>query len=77
MACIGADGTPTESGTRMLKALQSGLRTPEDVAGSTGLPLFRVRSGLRELAGAGLASQQGEAYELSPAGLKLADTLSG
>ena len=56
MACISPDGKPTESGTKMLSALKSGLASPEEIAKDTGLPLFRVRSGLRELTQAGLAN---------------------
>jgi DNA-binding IclR family transcriptional regulator len=58
MACISADGTLSASGQAMLAALER-VATEEEVAGVTGLPLFRVRSGLRELVAAGLVSQQG------------------
>ena len=58
MACISADGTLSASGRAMLAALERPA-TEEEVAGVTGLPLFRVRSGLRELVAAGLVSQQG------------------
>ncbi len=71
MACIGADGRPTESGTKMLRALLSGAKSPEEVAQGTGLPLYRVRSGLRELAQAGLAHQEGDEYRLTEAGAGL------
>lgn len=71
MACIGADGKPTESGVKMLRALKSGLGSPEDVAKYTGLPLFRVRSGLRELAQAGLVKQKGDDYEFTEKGEEL------
>ena len=71
MACINPDGKPTESGTKMLRALQAGLKSPEDVAQETGLPLFRVRSGLRELTQAGLADQQEDRYALSQKGAEL------
>jgi len=75
MGCISPDGTPTESGKKMLLALQKGLRSPEDIAKETGLPLFRVRSGLRDIVGAGLAEQQGNGYELSPKGIELVASL--
>jgi len=75
MACISPDGKPTESGAKMLHALKSGLESPEAIAQATGLPLFRVRSGLRELAQAGLANQKDDKYELSPKGVELVDTL--
>jgi predicted transcriptional regulator len=59
----------------MLVALKEEPCSAEEVAQSTGLPLFRVRSGLRELAQAGLTSAKGDKYELSPEGKKLADSL--
>jgi len=71
MACISPDGKPTESGSKMLRALQAGSGSPEEIANKAGLPLFRVRSGLRELAEAGLAKQKGDRYELSEEGTKL------
>ena len=75
MACISPDGKPTASGGKMLTALKEGPCSAEEVAQSSGLPLFRVRSGLRELAQSGLASQDGDKYKLSPQGSKLVDTL--
>jgi DNA-binding IclR family transcriptional regulator len=71
MACISPDGKPTESGSKMLRALQAGSGSPEEIANKAGLPLFRVRSGLRELAEAGLAKQRDDRYELSEEGAKL------
>lgn len=67
MACISADGTLTESARRMLQAVQTPA-TPEEVAQSTGLPLFRVRSGLRELAQAGLVAETEGRYQITEAG---------
>ena len=71
MACISPDGKPTESGARMLRALKSGLGSPEEIAKNTGLPLFRVRSGLRELTQAELANQKNDKYEVSDKGAEL------
>ncbi len=71
MACVSPDGKPTESGSKMLRALQAGLKSPEEIARDTGLPLFRVRSGLRELVQAGLAAQKEDSYKLSEEGAKL------
>jgi len=71
MACISPDGKPTESGSKMLRALKAGSGSPEEIAKEAGLPLFRVRSGLRELTEAGLAKQKGDSYELSEEGAKL------
>lgn len=71
MACVNPDGKPTESGTKMLRALKSGLASADEIAQSTGLPLFRVRSGLRDLAGAGLATQTDEHYQITDKGAEL------
>ena len=71
MACISPDGKPTESGTKMLRALLSREGSPEGIAQSTGLPLFKVRSGLREMVDAGLVEQQDDGYRLSQKGAGL------
>ena len=71
MACISPDGKPTESGAKMLRALNSGLRSSEEIAKQAGLPLFRVRGGLRELAQAGLAHQKNGEYEITERGTEL------
>jgi DNA-binding IclR family transcriptional regulator len=75
MACISPDGKPTASGAKMLRTLKAGAGSAEEIAQKAGLPIFRVRSGLRELAQAGLANPQGDKYELSPKGSELVDTL--
>jgi len=62
-----SDGALTESARKMLEALRSPA-TPEAVAQVTGLPLFRVRSGLRELAQAGLLEETEGHYQLTEAG---------
>ncbi len=67
MACISADGALTESARKMLEAVQTPA-TPEEVAQSTGLPLFRVRSGLRELVQAGLVAETEGRYQITEAG---------
>ena len=71
MACISPDGKPTESGAKMLRALKSGLGSAEEIAKDAELPLFRVRSGLRELTQAGLATQKDDKYEITDEGAEL------
>ena len=68
MACLSADGKPNEIGISMLNSLKKGLSSPEDVAKDSGLALFRVRSGLRNLTGAGYVVQKGDGYGLSNKG---------
>ena len=67
MSCITPEGMPTESGLKILQALQS-WHSPEEIAREAGLPLFRVRSGLRDMMAAGLAELQGEEYHLTEKG---------
>lgn len=71
MACVNADGTITESGRAMLLGLKEGATT-EALAAATALPLFRVRSGLREMAQAGLVVELEGAYRATERGLALA-----
>ena len=71
MPCINPDGTPTESGRKMSQALKKGAGTPEEVAKETGLPLFRARSGLRDMAESGFAEVKGEGYKISSKGIEL------
>lgn len=75
MACVSPDGRPTESGANMLRALQVGTKSAEEVAGETGLPLFRVRGGLRDLAQAGLAQAEAEGFRISSKGVELLSSL--
>lgn len=67
MACISADGTLTASARKILETLNNPA-TPEEIVHATGLPLFKVRSGLREMAQAGLIEEDGGRYHLTEAG---------
>ena len=68
MPCVSPDGKPTSSGMTTLKSLKDETLTPEEVANKTGQPLFRVRSGLRELKNAGFVEEKEGKYALSEAG---------
>lgn len=68
MPCISPDGKPTSTGINTLNALKDGGLTPEQVSAKTGQPLFRVRSGLRELKGAGFVQEESEKYALTQKG---------
>jgi len=68
MPCVSPDGKPTSSGMATLKSLKDGALTPEEIAGKTGQPLFRVRSGLRELKNAGFVDETEGKYSLSKDG---------
>ena len=75
MACVNPDGTLTPSARKILEALTSASR-PEAIAVATGVPLFRVRSSLRELEAAGLVRTGPEGYTLTNA-LQHAPVASG
>ena len=68
MPCVSPDGKPTSTGLATLKSLKDGALSPEEVAGKTGQPLFRVRSGLRELKNSGLVEETNDKYMLSKTG---------
>lgn len=67
MPCISADGTLTVQAKLVLAALRTPL-TPENLAATTDLALFRIRSSLRELVAAGLLEQIGDAYQITNMG---------
>ncbi len=56
MPCINPDGTLTESAKSLLNALNEPL-SAEDLAKKITLPLYRVRSSVREMAEAGLLKE--------------------
>jgi predicted transcriptional regulator len=69
MACIDADGNLTRSAELILLALQRAAAA-EEVAGETGLPLFRVRAAMRELQRAGLlAALDGQRFQVTARGI--------
>jgi predicted transcriptional regulator len=71
MAVVGPDGAPTESGSKILLAISAEMSTPELIAQSTGLALFLIKSGLRDLEKARLVRRSGEHYVLDQKGIEL------
>jgi DNA-binding IclR family transcriptional regulator len=71
MPCVSPDGKPTKSGISTLSAIKNGALTPEAVSEKTGQPLFKVRSGLRELVKAELVEQIDQTYKLTPKAVQL------
>lgn len=68
MACKNEDGTLAESARDLLRALDVATE-PAGLAAALGRPLFKVRSGLRELVEAGLAAEREDGrYEATDAG---------
>lgn len=70
MPCVSPDGKPTASGITTLKSIKEGAASPQEIAESTKQPLFRVRSGLRELINVGYVKIIEEKYMLTNEGEK-------
>ena len=71
LPCVSSDGKPTKSGIATLTAIKNGESTDKTVSEKTGQPLFKVRSGLRELINAGLVKQTENNYSLTELGTKI------
>jgi len=67
MACIGPDGSITQTARTLLLSL-SEAKTVEEISRLLEIPLFRIRSSLRELVGAGLVELTNDQYLITPAG---------
>ena len=74
MACVNTDGTLTQSARSVLSAAHEPT-LPDEIAAQTGLPLYRIRSSLRELREAGLIEAQLDGkYRLTTAGIERIET---
>ena len=51
-----------------MNSIKAGASSPKKIADATGQPLFRVRSGLRELVNAGFVELSEEKYRLTDEG---------
>ena len=71
LPCVSADGKPTKSGIATITAIRNGASTAKAVSDNTGQPMFKVRSGLRELAKAGFLKETESKYQLTEKGFKL------
>jgi hypothetical protein len=67
MPCVKPDGTLEPMAQAILRALRT-PRTAEGVCDFLRLPLYRVRSTVRELVEAGLAAETTGRYALTPEG---------
>lgn len=69
MACLNPDGTLTKPAIAILNAMKTSP-SAEGIAKTTGFPVYRVRSVLRELTDGGLAVETNGEYTPSELGLK-------
>jgi hypothetical protein len=68
VGCINTTGTITRSGELILLALLTPM-TPEEAAKETGIPLFKVRSGIREFLEVRLVQAEDDKFKTTPDGL--------
>lgn len=72
MPCVNPEGKPTETGKKVLRALRDqGLSSAEKISEATGIPLFRIRSGLRDMTEAELVEAVGDKYKITEKGVHL------
>jgi predicted transcriptional regulator len=65
--CVNPDGTLSPNAVMILRVCL-GVGTIDDMARETGLRPFRIKSSIRELTGAGLLTQDGDQYRITPQG---------
>lgn len=70
MACMTDSGHLTESAKKLLKSIEADYLTPQDISKSVGLPLFKIRSSLREMEGMELVVKEGDKYKMAPKALE-------
>lgn len=68
MACLNPSGELTEAARQILTAMEQPVALSQ-VAAETKLPLYRVRSAVRELREAGFAAEVGENWQITGSGL--------
>lgn len=67
MACVNASGEITDSARQILAAMVE-VSSLSRVAAQTGLPLYRIRSAMRELSSAGFAVESEDGWKTTEAG---------
>jgi predicted transcriptional regulator len=69
MACINPDGTLTPTAMAVISALHT-PSTPAEIGQATSIPVYRIRSTIRELIEAGLVLESDGQYRLTETGMK-------
>jgi predicted transcriptional regulator len=68
MPCIDDSGNLSDSGKALLAALSKENLGVKELSSQIGVPLFKVRSSIRELVEAGLLEESAEKYSLTESG---------
>lgn len=68
MPCIDDSGNISDSGKALLSALSKEQLDVKSISSQIGVPLFKVRSSIRELVEAGLIQESNEKYNITEEG---------
>lgn len=68
MACLNPDGQLTEAAQLILSAMDQPVPLSK-IAAATGLPMYRIRSAVRELSEGGFAAEDGGDWQITGVGL--------
>lgn len=71
MACVSSDGKLTESAKTILKSLEATPKSAADLANELSVPLFKVRSSMRDMKSMGLVSEKNDQFHLDTGGKKM------
>lgn len=71
MACVDDKGRLTKSAIKLLTAIQTEPLTPEEISNQISIPLFKVRSSIRDMKNMGFVIKKNGAYLLNPQAEKL------
>lgn len=66
MACVNEKGQLPESAIKLLKSIENDALTAQDISKHTGIPLFKVRSGLREMKSLEFVIEENEKFKIHP-----------
>ncbi|SES19053.1 hypothetical protein [Salipaludibacillus aurantiacus] len=73
MACVNGNGKLTQSAKNILQAVENSPKSPADLSRELAIPMFKIRSSMRDMASMGLVQETEGAYQLAPGGKKMLD----
>lgn len=71
MACVNENGQITESAKKLLKTIGTNSLTVKEISENSSIPLFKVRSSLREMKSLDFVIEENEQYNLSSSAIEL------
>jgi predicted transcriptional regulator len=67
MACVNPDGTLSKTAMKILEVIKVSSKI-EEISAKTEVPIFLLRSSMRDLVDAGVAKAEGEQYVITDKG---------